>query len=207
MKTLKSTISNISQNYRASCKSEQSITPLRVPFKQLIYLHFSGGSQQNCLSKKSHTSNNNILEFVLIEYKQLCAWVIREINLKIDHNQMISNINKQLFQFERFLAKNLDGYGQEIQALKLVHQEHQVAIQKLSSTNQDLKKKLKQISNNINEDFSTNTPLQKRHNYSIELITKQPLRNISYSLQEPNCDKENREIFPKKKSLKPKFKI
>ncbi|CAD8206151.1 unnamed protein product [Paramecium octaurelia] len=198
MKTIMSTISNISQNYRASCKSEQSITPLRVPF--------NGGSQQNCLSKKSHTSNN-ILEIVLIEYKQLCAWVIREINLKIDHNQMISNINKQLFQFERFLAKNLDGYGQEIQALKLVHHEHQVTIQKLSSTNQDLKKKLKQISNNINEEFQTNTPLQKRHNYSIELITKQPLRNISYSLQEPHCDKENREIFPKKKSLKPKFKI
>ncbi|CAD8108452.1 unnamed protein product [Paramecium primaurelia] len=198
MKTIMSTISNISHNYRASCKSEQSITPLRVPF--------NGGSQQNCLSKKSYTSNN-ILESVLIEYKQLCAWVIREINLKIDHNQMINNINKQLFQFERFLAKNLDGYSQEIQALKLVHQEHQITIQKLSTTNQDLKSKLKQISNNINEDFLSNTPLQKRHNYSIELITKQPLRNISYSLQEPSCDKENREIFTKKKSLKPKFKI
>ncbi|CAD8119655.1 unnamed protein product [Paramecium sonneborni] len=198
MKSMMSTISNISNNFRASCKSEQSITPQRVPY--------NGGSQQICLSKKSYTSNN-LIECVLIEYKQLCSWVIREINLKIDHNQMISNINKQLFQFERFLAKKLDGYGQEIQALKLCNQENQGTINKLSSANQDLKNKLKQISNNINDDLVQNTPLKKRQNYSIELITKQPLRTISYSLQEPNCDKENREIFQKKKSLKPKFKI
>ncbi|CAD8124294.1 unnamed protein product [Paramecium sonneborni] len=198
MKTMMSTFSNISHNFRVTCKSEQSITPQRVPY--------NGGSQQNCLSKKSYTSNN-LIESVLIEYKQLCAWVIREINLKIDHNQMISNINRQLFQFERFLAKKLDGYGQEIQALKLVHQEHQSTIHKLSSTNLDLKNKLKQISNNSNDDQISNAPLKKRQNYSIELITKQPLRNTSYSLQEPNCDKENRETFQKKKSLKPKFKI
>ncbi|CAK65486.1 unnamed protein product (macronuclear) [Paramecium tetraurelia] len=198
MKTMISINSNVSHNYRASCKSEQSITPLRVPY--------NGGSQQNCLSKKSCT-NTNFIESVLMEYKQLCAWVIKEMNLKKDHNQMISNLNKQLYQFEMFLAKKLDGYTQEIQALKLVQQENQVTIHKLSSTNQDLKNKLKQISNNINGDFLSSSPLKKRHNYSIQLITKQPLRNISYSLQEPSCDKENREIFPKKKSLKPKFKI
>lgn len=33
MKSAITTISTISHNYRASCKSEQSITPMRVPYK------------------------------------------------------------------------------------------------------------------------------------------------------------------------------
>ncbi|CAK87632.1 unnamed protein product (macronuclear) [Paramecium tetraurelia] len=199
MKTAISSISSISNNCRATCKSEQSITPLRVPC--------NGGSQQNCLSKKSYHCEN-LIESVLIEYKQLCSWVIREITQKLDQNQAISKINTQLFQFERFLSKKLDSYAQEVSVLKMIHSENQNKIKQLNVTNEDLKEKLQQVSNNLSDPLQTCTPLKKKQNYSIELITKQPLRNKSYSLQVPGHDKENIGVYMTKKvSLKPKFKI
>ncbi|CAK69764.1 unnamed protein product (macronuclear) [Paramecium tetraurelia] len=199
MKSTISSISSISNNCRAFCKSEQSITPMRVPYK--------GGSQLNCLSKKSYHCGN-LIESILIEYKQLCQWVIHEIALKLDQNQIISKINTQLSQFERFLSKKLDNYTQEISTLKMIHSENQITINQLNVSNEDLKVKLKQVSNNVSDQFSTYTPLKKKQNYSIELITKQPLRNISYSVQEPGHDKENIDISLKKKSShKPKFRI
>ncbi|CAD8084116.1 unnamed protein product [Paramecium sonneborni] len=197
MKSTISTISNISNHCRAICKSEQSIIPLRVPY--------NGGSQLNCLSKKSY-HYGNIIESILIEYKQLCQWVINEITQKIDQNSIITKINTQLFQFERLLSKKLDSYIQEISALKIIHSENQITINQLNITNKDLKEKLQQVSNN--EQLSLNTPFKNKLNYSIELITKQPLRNTSYSLQEPGHDKENMDIFLKKNvSSKAKFKI
>ncbi|CAD8180049.1 unnamed protein product [Paramecium pentaurelia] len=199
MKTALSSISSISNNCRAICKSEQSITPLRVPY--------NGGSQQNCLSKKTYHCGN-LIESVLTEYKQLCSWVIRQITQKLDQNQTISNINTQLFQFERSLSKKLDSYAQEISVLKMIHSENQTTIKQLNITNEDLKEKLQQVSNSVTDPLSTYIPLKKKPNYSIELITKQPLRNKSYSLQDPGHDKENiNTILTKKVSLKPKFKI
>ncbi|CAD8197103.1 unnamed protein product [Paramecium pentaurelia] len=199
MKSTISSISSISNNCRAICKSEQSITPLKVPYK--------GGSQLNCLSKKSY-NYGNLIESVLIEYKQLCSWIISEITQQLDQNQIISKINTQLQQFDRFLSKKLDSYTQELSILKMIHSENQITINQLNITKEDLKVKLKQVSNNFSDQFSTYTPLKNKQNYSIELITKQPLRNISYSLQESNHDKENIDIYlTKKVSLKPKFKI
>ncbi|CAD8093445.1 unnamed protein product [Paramecium primaurelia] len=114
------------------CKSEQSITPLRVPYK--------GGSQLNCLSKKSNNCGN-LIESVLIEYKQLCSWIISEITQKLDQNQIISKINTQLQQFERFLSKKLDSYTQELSILKMIHSENQITINQLNITKEDLKVK------------------------------------------------------------------
>ncbi|KAM3143917.1 hypothetical protein pb186bvf_003968 [Paramecium bursaria] len=174
---------------RYSNKSETSITPKRVAS--------NGLAQNHSLCRKSQLSIQSTQSMpiqpelpIVSEIRGFFKSIVKSIQSQSDFNELIHQLTKQFQSFEKIIVKQFDQSQNDFNLIMKQNQQLQQKITKYQRSNKDLQDKLKQFQTSLRES-PEGTPQNKSKTVQIELITKKPYRNISYSFQEPGKGQQN----------------